>query len=59
MASDLTLDFEDHLDHQDQAMNNVDGGNICIDQDGEWGKTSFFLLIKRIKFVYIRSSTIE
>lgn len=41
MASDLTLDFEDRLDHQNTAMNNVDSGNICIDQDGEWGKTSF------------------
>lgn len=39
MASALTLDFEDHLDHQHTAMNNVsDTGNIYIDQDGEWGK---------------------
>ncbi|XP_012690840.2 cyclic AMP-dependent transcription factor ATF-6 alpha [Clupea harengus] len=42
MASALTLDFEDHLDHQHTAMNNVsDTGNIYIDQDGEWDISLF------------------
>ncbi|XP_076135072.1 cyclic AMP-dependent transcription factor ATF-6 alpha [Alosa pseudoharengus] len=42
MASGLTLDFEDHLDHhQDTTMSNVVTGNICIDQDGEWDISLF------------------
>ncbi|XP_063057082.1 cyclic AMP-dependent transcription factor ATF-6 alpha [Engraulis encrasicolus] len=41
MTSDLTLNFEDHLDHP-TIMNDVaDTGNICIDQDGEWDISLF------------------
>lgn len=35
MSSDLMLDFVN------PPMTNKEAGDICIDQDGEWGKIRF------------------
>ncbi|KAJ8387153.1 hypothetical protein AAFF_G00159650 [Aldrovandia affinis] len=40
MASDLMLDFENHLNQHHFGMNS-DGGDICIDQGGEWDSSLF------------------
>ncbi|KAG9351109.1 hypothetical protein JZ751_024999 [Albula glossodonta] len=40
MASDLMLDFENHVNQQHTMMNN-DTGDICIDQGGEWDISLF------------------
>ncbi|KAJ8277986.1 hypothetical protein GJAV_G00082470 [Gymnothorax javanicus] len=40
MASDLMLNFENHLNQRQTMMNN-DTGGICIDQDGEWDLSLF------------------
>lgn len=40
MASDLMLDFENHVNQHHIGMNS-DTGDICIDQDGEWDLSLF------------------